>query len=107
KAYRAALANQLELLGYGVAVGRGERAVEIEGVSREAVDRFSTRHRQIVEHRARAGRWSHEADRVAQIATRAPKREARPEELAAVWAETAAAVGLDAPSLVARARASA
>lgn len=102
KAYRAALANQLELLGYEVAVGR-DRAVEIAAVTRGQIEHFATRHREIVEHRARAGAWSAAADRIAQASTRVAKRAIDEAELVSSWEAAAVECGLDGERLVAEA----
>ena len=102
KAYRTALANHLELLGYEVTVGR-DRAVEIASITREQIDHFATRHREIVEHRSDGGAWSAERDRLAQVKTRTPKRDVTADELTEMWAAAAAACGLDADRVVAEA----
>lgn len=98
KAYRTALANNLELLGYEVTVGR-DRAVEIASITREQIEHFATRHREIVEHRAGAG-WSAESDRLAQVRTRAVKQDVTAAELAAMWERAAAACGFDGGRVV-------
>lgn len=88
--YRAELAREMTRLGYGIDQRRdvdadgnptGEIYWDIAGVSREACDHFSTRHKQVVEHLAEHGGYATDAS----LATRKRKEEPSYDELTASW----------------------
>ncbi len=105
--YRAELARGLKDLGYGIEKTHADGRFEIAGVSREAVEAFSTRRAEI--EAAMAARdlgSSADNPRLAERAalmTRAKKRDIDRGELRGVWQKQAADLGLDAKELVAEA----
>ena len=105
--YRSELAASLVRLGYGIEKTHADGRFEIAGVSREAVEAFSTRRAEIEAAMAeRSLGDSADNPRLAERAalmTRAAKRDIDREELRVVWREQAADLGLDAGSLVAQA----
>ena len=102
--YRNELAGGLARLGYGIEKTHADGRFEIAGVSREAVEAFSTRRAEI--EAAMAARnlgTSADNPRLAERAalmTRAAKRDIDREELRDVWQKQAAGLGLDARALV-------
>ncbi|MDE2715871.1 MAG: relaxase domain-containing protein, partial [Chloroflexota bacterium] len=95
-------------LGYGIEKTHADGRFEIAGVSREAVDAFSTRRAEIeAAMEARGLGLPGENPRLAERAalmTRAAKRDVGRQELRAVWTQQAADLGFDAGGLVAEAR---
>ena len=106
--YRAELARGLARLGYRLEKTHADGRFELGGVSRDVVEAFSTRRAAI--EAAMAGREADTpADRQrlaerAALITRACKRDVDKATLRDTWARQAAALGLDAPALVAAAR---
>ena len=105
--YRNELAASLVRLGYGIEKTHADGRFEIAGVSREAVEVFSTRRAEIeAAMNDRALGATADNPRLAERAalmTRAAKRDIDREELRAVWRKQAINVGLDASSLVSQA----
>ena len=102
--YRNELAGGLARLGYGIEKTHADGRFEIAGVSREAVEAFSTRRAEIEAAMAErnlgtSGDNPRLAERAA-LMTRAAKRDIDRDELRDVWAKQAADLGLDAPALV-------
>ena len=102
--YRNELAGGLARLGYGIEKTHADGRFEIAGVSREAVEAFSTRRAEIEAAMAERN-LGNSADnpRLAERAalmTRAAKRDIDRDELRDVWRKQAADLGLDAPALV-------
>ncbi|MXW36273.1 MAG: relaxase domain-containing protein, partial [Chloroflexi bacterium] len=105
--YRNELAAGLSRLGYGIEKTHADGRFEIAGVSREAVEAFSTRRAEIeaaMEARdlGAPGDNPRLAERAA-LMTRAAKREVGREELRDVWTQQAVDLGFDAGELVAEA----
>ncbi len=107
--YRNELAANLSGLGYGIEKTHADGRFEIAGVSREAVEAFSTRRAEIeAAMDARGLGLPGENPRLAERAalmTRAAKRDVGREELRAVWTQQAAELGFDAGGLVVEATA--
>ena len=107
--YRNELAGGLARLGYGIEKTHADGRFEIAGVSREAVEAFSTRRAEIEAAMAERNLGtSADNPRLAERAalmTRAAKRDIDREELRDVWRKQAAGLGLDAPALVGEAAA--
>ena len=105
--YRNELAAGLGKLGYGIEKTHADGRFEIAGVSREAVEAFSTRRAEIeAAMNDRALGATADNPRLAERAalmTRAAKRDIDREELRGVWQKQAADLGLDARALVAEA----
>ncbi len=105
--YRNELAAGLGKLGYGIEKTHADGRFEIAGVSREAVEAFSTRRAEIeAAMNDRALGATADNPRLAERAalmTRAAKRDIDREELRGVWQKQAADLGLDARSLVSNA----
>ena len=105
--YRNELAAGLSRLGYGIEKTHADGRFEIAGVSREAVEAFSTRRAEIeAAMDARGLGLPGENPRLAERAalmTRAAKRDVGREELRDVWARQASDLGFDAGGLVAEA----
>ena len=102
--YRNELAGGLARLGYGIEKTHADGRFEIAGVSREAVEAFSTRRAEIEAAMAERN-LGNSADnpRLAERAalmTRAAKRDIDREELRDVWQKQAADLGLDTRALV-------
>ncbi len=103
--YRAELARGLKDLGYGIEKTHADGRFEIAGVSREAIEAFSSRRAEIeaaMEERGLGA--SGDNPRIAERAalmTRAKKRDIDRDELSGVWQRQAADIGLDAGALVA------
>ena len=105
--YRNELAGGLARLGYGIEKTHADGRFEIAGVSREAVEAFSTRRAEIEAAMAERNLGSSAdnprlAERAA-LMTRAAKRDIDREELRGVWRKQAADLGLDTRALVAEA----
>ena len=105
--YRGELAGALEKLGYGIEKTHADGRFEIAGVSREAIEAFSTRRAAIVaamEERGLGGpdRNPRLAERAA-LMTRAHKRDVDHGSLREHWREQAGELGFDAQALAARA----
>ena len=105
--YRNELAAGLAKLGYGVEKTHADGRFEIAGVSREAVEAFSTRRAEIEAAMAERNLGeSADSPRLAERAalmTRAAKRDIDRDELGDVWRRQAADLGLDTGALVAEA----
>ena len=105
--YRNELAANLSRLGYGIEKTHADGRFEIAGVSREAVEAFSTRRAEIeAAMDARGLGVPGENPRLAERAalmTRAAKRDIGREEMREVWTQQAADLGFDACGLVAEA----
>ena len=103
--YRSELAAGLGKLGYGIEKTHADGRFEIAGVSREAIEAFSSRRAEIeaaMEERGLGA--SADNPRIAERAalmTRAAKRDVDRGELRGVWRRQAADMGLDASALVA------
>ena len=105
--YRAELARGLKDVGYGIEKTHADGRFEIAGISREAVEAFSTRRAEIEAAMAERDLGSSAdnprlAERAA-LMTRAKKRDIDRGELRGVWQKQAADLGLDAKALVAEA----
>ena len=105
--YRNELAAGLGKLGYDIEKTHADGRFEIAGVSREAVEAFSSRRAEIeAAMEARGLGASADNPRIAERAalmTRAKKRDIDRDELGSVWQKQAADLGLDAKVLVAEA----
>ena len=103
--YRNELAAGLGKLGYGIEKTHADGRFEIAGVSREAIEAFSSRRAEIeAAMEARGLGASADNPRIAERAalmTRAKKRDIDRAELGSVWQRQAADLGLDAKALVA------
>ena len=103
--YRSELARGLTDLGYDIEKTHADGRFEIAGVSREAIEAFSSRRAEIeaaMEERGLGA--SGDNPRIAERAalmTRAKKRDIDRDELRGVWQRQAADLGLDAGALVA------
>ena len=105
--YRNEFAAGLSGLGYGIEKTHADGRFEIEGVSRDTIEAFSTRRAEIeAAMNDRALGSTADSPRLAERAalmTRAAKRDIDREELRGVWQKQAADLGLDAKALVAEA----
>ncbi len=105
--YRNELAAGLGRLGYRLEKTHADGRFEIAGVSREAIEAFSSRRAEIeAAMEARGLGASADNPRIAERAalmTRAAKRDVDRGELRGVWRRQAADLGLDAGALVAEA----
>lgn len=105
--FNAALRDRVERLGYATTPARNPTcgAFEIAGVSRAAIEAFSTRSAQVEAYLAEHGLQGTPREcEIAVLATRDPKEvELAPERRAAGWAALAVRHGLDAKALVAAA----
>ena len=106
--YRNELAGGLARLGYGIEKTHADGRFEIAGVSREAVEAFSTRRAEIEAAMAERNLGtSADNPRLAERAalmTRAAKRDIDRDELRDAWAKQAADLGFDARALAAEAK---
>ena len=103
--YRNELAGSLAKLGYDIEKTHADGRFEIGGISREAIEAFSTRRAEIEAAMNERGLGATAdnprlAERAA-LMTRAKKRDIDRDELRSVWQRQAADLGLDAPALVA------
>lgn len=106
--HNADLRARLEKLGYETVPARNpiDGSFEIKGISREAVEAFSTRSAQINAALAAAGRSSAREREIATLATRDAKDHGVDPALRLTdWQATAKAVGLDVAPLVEAAQA--
>ena len=106
--YRAELARGLERLGYGIEKTHSDGRFEIEGVSREVIESFSTRRAEIVEAMeewglGEPGDNARLADRAA-LMTRAHKRDVDKGRLQRDWSKQASELGFSAKRLVSGAK---
>ncbi len=103
--YRSELAAGLGKLGYDIEKTHADGRFEIAGVSREAIEAFSSRRAEIEAAMEERGLGvSADNPRIAERAalmTRAAKRDIDRDELRSVWQRQAADLGLDAGALVA------
>ncbi len=103
--YRNELAAGLGRLGYGIEKTHADGRFEIAGVSREAIEAFSSRRAEIeaaMEARGLGASTDNPgiAERAA-LMTRAAKRDIDRDQIGGVWQRQAADLGLDAGGLVA------
>ena len=106
--YRAELARGLEGLGYGIEKTHSDGRFEIEGVSREVIEAFSTRRAEIVEAMEERGLGepgdnARLADRAA-LMTRAHKRDVDKSRLQRDWSRQASELDFPAKRLVSNAK---
>ena len=106
--YRAELAQGLKGLGYGIGKTHADGRFEIEGVSREVIDAFSTRRAEIEAAMTERGMGEskdnpHLAARAA-LMTRAAKRDIDRDELGRSWQRQAKVLGFSAAKVRANAR---
>ena len=106
--YRAELAQGLKGLGYGIDKTHADGRFEIEGVSREVIDAFSTRRAEIEAAMEARGMGEskdnpHLAARAA-LMTRAAKRDIDRDELGRAWQRQAKALGFSASRVLSQAR---
>ena len=106
--YRAELARGLEGLGYGIEKTHSDGRFEIEGVSREVIESFSTRRAEIVEAMEERGLGepgdnARLADRAA-LMTRAHKRDVDKRRLQRDWSRQARELDFPAKRLVSGAK---
>ena len=103
--YRNELAGSLAKLGYDIEKTHADGRFEIGGISREAIEAFSTRRAEIEAAMNERGLGATAdnprlAERAA-LMTRAKKRDIDRDQLRSVWQRQAADLGLDARALVA------
>lgn len=103
--YRAALAEQMQKLGFKIEQTHADGRWEIEGVSSEAIHEFSTRRAEIVAAMEKRGLSGPEAAAQAALMTRNSKVPENRAELAQDWRERAASIGFDPQQLIAQAEA--
>ena len=103
--YRNELAGSLAKLGYDIEKTHADGRFEIGGISREAIEAFSTRRAEIeAAMNVRGLGATADNPRLAERAalmTRAKKRDIDRDQLRSVWQRQAADLGLDARALVA------
>ena len=105
--YRSEVAAELKDLGYGIERTHADGRFEIAGVSRDTIEAFSTRRKEIEAAMAERGLGTtgenpHLARRAA-LMTRAHKRDVDRDALRETWALRAAEIDFDAKALVASA----
>ena len=93
--YRAALAREVQRLGYRIEIAAANGAWELEGYTREQVMAFSQRRQDIEQRMAAAGMSGAGAPQLAAYQTRKAKRDYDERALLAEWRERAAAYGID------------
>ncbi|MEL0210118.1 MAG: MobF family relaxase [Novosphingobium sp.] len=101
--HNAELRARIEELGYETTPARNpiDGAFEIKGVTRDAIEAFSTRREEILEALAREERSSPRERELAALATRQAKNpEFSPEQRGAEWQATAERVGFDGQRLL-------
>ena len=104
--YLAALAEELERLGYQLRKTDSDDGFEIEGVSHEVIEAFSRRSADIEEAlRRRASRGDATPADVVARKTRGPKRAVASAVLESEWQRRASELGFSAEEVVADARA--
>lgn len=103
--YRAALAAQIEKLGYTTEKTAADGQFEIKGVSQVAIDTFSTRRQEIVESMEKRGLEGAEAAAKAALRTRSTKATVDREALAYGWKERGKEIQFEPAALVNEARA--
>ena len=106
--YRGELARGLSRMGYAVEKSGADGLFEIAGVSRETIEAFSTRRKEIEAAVAARGAASTAADprlvERAALLTRARKRDADKAALRESWRKQAEALGFDARALAREAK---
>ena len=101
--YLAALAGELERLGYRLRTTDSDGGFEIEGVPHEVIEAFSKRSAHIEEElRRRASRGDATPADVVAPKTRAPKRAVASAVLESAWLRRASELGFSAEGVVAR-----
>ena len=103
--YRAALALELQQLGFQIEQTHADGRFELAGVSPEAIHEFSTRRAEIVAAMEKRGLSGPEAAAQAALMTRNSKVPENRAELAQDWRERAASIGFDPQQLIAQAEA--
>lgn len=101
--HNAALRGKIEALGYETVSARNpiDGEFEIKGVSRDAIEAFSTRRAEILEALAKEDRGSPREREIAALATRRAKNpEFTPAQRGETWRATAGRVGFDPRPLI-------
>ena len=98
--YRNELAYQIKQLGYEIVVDRATGFFEIAGISREVIDRFSQRRRDIVTHLEEQDFAGGKASALATLKTRETKKIIERETLAHQWEQRAQSLGFDCKKII-------